>query len=138
MATVTHDQALANARHLLAGQPAAALAQAQAIIEVVPTSAAAHRLAAHALRALGREEEAQAASLDAVGAAIHDPEMIAAALALVWVLLSGHYDPIMLGLGGLSVCAAMAVAQRMRVIDRESVPVHLRLRTLRYCRGDSQ
>ncbi|WP_286689311.1 hypothetical protein [Aeromicrobium sp. REDSEA-S38_B2] len=28
MATVTHDQALANARHLLAGQPAAALAQA--------------------------------------------------------------------------------------------------------------
>lgn len=82
MATVTHDQALANARHLLAGQPAAALAQAQAIIEVVPTSAAAHRLAAHALRALGREDEAQAASLDAVGAAIHDPEMIAAALAL--------------------------------------------------------
>ncbi len=82
MATVTHDQALANARHLLAGQPAAALAQAQAIIEVVPTSAAAHRLAAHALRALGREDEAQAAALDAVGAAIHDPEMIAAALAL--------------------------------------------------------
>ena len=68
MATVSHDEALANARRLLSGEPGAALAQAQAIIEAVPTSAAAHRLSAHALRALGREEEAQAASLAAVGA----------------------------------------------------------------------
>jgi len=81
-ATVTHDEALANARRLLAGQPAAALAQAQAIIEAVPTSAAAHRLAAHALRALNREPEAQAASLAAVGATIHDEAMVDAALAL--------------------------------------------------------
>lgn len=82
MATVTLDQALANARQLLSGQPGAALAQAQAIIDEVPTSAAAHRLAAHALRALNREEEAQAASLAAVGATIHDEAMVDAALAL--------------------------------------------------------
>ncbi|RYD39906.1 MAG: tetratricopeptide repeat protein, partial [Sphingomonadales bacterium] len=82
MATVTHDQALANARQLLNGQPGAALAQAQAIIEAVPTSAAAHRLVAHALRALDRESEAQAASLAAVGATIHDEAMVDAALAL--------------------------------------------------------
>jgi predicted Zn-dependent protease len=82
MATVTHDMALANARQLLAAEPAAALAQAQAIIEAVPTSAAAHRLAAQALRVLNREEEAQAASLAAVGATIHDPAMVDAALAL--------------------------------------------------------
>ena len=82
MATVSHDEALANARRLLNGQPAAALAQAQAIIEAVPTSAAAHRLSAHALRALDREEEAQAASLAAVGATIHDEAMVDAALAL--------------------------------------------------------
>ncbi|WP_432769141.1 MAG: tetratricopeptide repeat protein [Sphingopyxis sp.] len=82
MATVTHDQALANAHQLLTDQPGAALAQARAILERVPTSAAAHRLAAHALRALGREDEAGAASLAAVGAAIHDPAMIEAALAL--------------------------------------------------------
>ncbi len=82
MATVTLDQALANARQLLSGQPGAALAQAQAIIDEVPTSAAAHRLAAHALRALNREEEAQAASLAAVGATIHDAAMVDAALAL--------------------------------------------------------
>jgi tetratricopeptide (TPR) repeat protein len=82
LATVTLDQALANARQLLSGQPGAALAQAQAIIDEVPTSAAAHRLAAHALRALNREEEAQAASLAAVGATIHDEAMVGAALAL--------------------------------------------------------
>ena len=82
MGTVTLDQALANARQLLNGQPAAALAQARAIVDEVPTSAAAHRLAAHALRLLGREEEAQAASLAAVSAAIHDEAMVAAALAL--------------------------------------------------------
>ncbi len=82
MATVTLDQALANARQLLTGQPVAALAQAQAIIDEVPTSAAAHRLAAHALRALNREAEAQAASLAAVGATIHDEAMVDAALAL--------------------------------------------------------
>lgn len=82
MATVSHDEALANARRLLSGEPGAALAQAQAIIEAVPTSAAAHRLAAHALRALNREAEAQAASLAAVGATIHDEAMVDAALAL--------------------------------------------------------
>ena len=82
MATVTLDQALANARQLLNGQPGAALAQAQAIIDEVPTSAAAHRLAAHALRALNREEEAQAASLAAVSAAVHDEAMVDTALAL--------------------------------------------------------
>ncbi|MEI4506075.1 sulfotransferase [Sphingopyxis sp. CCNWLW253] len=82
MATVSHDEALANARRLLSGEPGAALAQAQAIIDAVPTSAAAHRLAAHALRALNREAEAQAASLAAIGATIHDPAMVDAALAL--------------------------------------------------------
>jgi len=82
MATVSHDEALANARRLLNGEPAAALAQAQAIIEAVPTSAAAYRLSAHALRALDREDEAQAASLAAVGATIHDEAMVDAALAL--------------------------------------------------------
>ncbi|GAO80205.1 MULTISPECIES: sulfotransferase [unclassified Sphingopyxis] len=82
MATVTHDEALANARRLLSSEPAAALAQAQAIIDAVPTSAAAHRLAAHALRALRREAEAQAASLAAVGATIHDEAMVDAAIAL--------------------------------------------------------
>jgi len=82
MATVSLDAALANARQLLRDQPGPALAQARAIVDAAPTSAEAHRIAAHALRALGREAEAQAASLAAVSAAIHDPAMIDAALAL--------------------------------------------------------
>lgn len=82
MATVTHDEAIANARRLLTGEPGAALAQARAILEAVPTSAAAYRICAHALRALGREDEARAASLSAIGATIHDEAMVAAALAL--------------------------------------------------------
>jgi len=82
MATVSVDEALASARRLLRGEPAAALAQARAIIAALPTAAEAHRIAAHALRALGREEEAQQASLAAVSAAIHDPALIEAALAL--------------------------------------------------------
>ncbi|WP_079638869.1 tetratricopeptide repeat-containing sulfotransferase family protein [Sphingopyxis flava] len=82
MATVSVDEALANARRLLRSEPAAALAQVRAIIAALPVSAEAHRIAAHALRALGREEEAQQASLSAVSAAIHDPALIEAALAL--------------------------------------------------------
>ncbi len=82
MATVTLDEAIANARRLLTNEPAAALAQAQAIVEAVPTSAAAHRIAAHALRALGRETEAQDAALAAIGATVHDEAMVGAALAL--------------------------------------------------------
>ncbi|PAL22301.1 tetratricopeptide repeat-containing sulfotransferase family protein [Sphingopyxis sp. GW247-27LB] len=82
MATVSVDEALAHARRLLRGEPGAALAQARAVVEALPTAAEAHRIAAHALRALGREGEAQDASLAAVGAAIHDPAMIEAALAL--------------------------------------------------------
>ena len=82
MTTVSIDEALANARRLLRGEPAAALAQARAIVAALPTAAEAHRIAAHALRALGRESEAQQASLAAVSAAIHDPAMMEAALAL--------------------------------------------------------
>ncbi|KTE16763.1 tetratricopeptide repeat-containing sulfotransferase family protein [Sphingopyxis sp. H115] len=82
MATVTHDEALANARRLLNGQPGAALEQARAIVGAVPTSAAAHRIAAEALRRLGREDEAAEAALAAVAAAVHDEAMIDTALAL--------------------------------------------------------
>ena len=84
MATgVTSREAqLETAYAALASNPARALAMAEAIIAADPDIAEAHRLAAYALRRLGREEAAQAASLAAVSASIHDPEMIAAGLAL--------------------------------------------------------
>lgn len=80
--TVRAADALAEGRRLLRTNPALALIQARAIIADAPTLAEGHRLAAHALRALGREGEAQAASLAAVETAIHDPELLGAGLAL--------------------------------------------------------
>jgi multicomponent Na+:H+ antiporter subunit E len=54
-------------------------------------------------------------------------------LALLWLLLSGHYtDPLLLGLGAASVVAVVLIARRMDVVDREGHPVHLILRALVY------
>ena len=76
-------EAKLNAAHAaLASDPARALAQARAVIDADAEVAEAHRIAAHALRRLGREDEAQAASLAAVSASVFDSEMVAAALAL--------------------------------------------------------
>jgi len=46
------------------------------------------------------------------------------ALAAFWLVLSGHYDPLMLGLGLISVLAALWLTARLEVIDRESSPYH--------------
>jgi tetratricopeptide (TPR) repeat protein len=84
--TATIADAMANARALLRDAPLAALAQARAILADAPPTAAeraeTHRIAAHALRRLGRDDEAAADALAAVAASIYDPGMIAAALAL--------------------------------------------------------
>lgn len=50
----------------------------------------------------------------------------------LWLLLSGHYDPLSLTFGIISVCAVLILVHRMEVVDRESVPLHLRLRGIRY------
>jgi len=46
------------------------------------------------------------------------------ALAGFWLVLSGHFDPLMLGLGLISVLAALWLTARLEVIDRESSPYH--------------
>lgn len=43
----------------------------------------------------------------------------------LWLVLSGHFEPILLTLGGLSVIAVMIIARRMDVVDREGHPLHL-------------
>jgi len=88
LAAAHFEPQLANAHDALAKDPARALALSQAIIAADTDVAEAHRLAAHALRRLGREEQAQAASLAAVSAAIFDPDMVAAGLALAQDRLS--------------------------------------------------
>jgi multicomponent Na+:H+ antiporter subunit E len=42
-----------------------------------------------------------------------------------WLLLSGHLEPLLLGLGLASVALSLLLAKRMDVIDHESYPVRL-------------
>ena len=49
----------------------------------------------------------------------------AAFLFTVWLLLSGHLEPLMLGLGLASVLLTVILIRRMTLIDHESYPLHL-------------
>jgi len=42
-----------------------------------------------------------------------------------WLLLSGYFAPLLLGLGLASVVLTIILAKRMNVIDHESYPIHL-------------
>lgn len=57
---------------------------------------------------------------------------LAVLLAGFWLVLSGHYTGVLLTLGAGSVALAVWVVHRMGVVDRESLPVHLLPRLLRY------
>ncbi|MES1951326.1 cation antiporter [Salinisphaera sp. S4-8] len=45
--------------------------------------------------------------------------------ATLWLLLSGHYSPLLLGLGAFSCLFCAYVCHRMGIIDSESVPLHM-------------
>lgn len=53
-------------------------------------------------------------------------------LFVFWLLLSGHFDPLLLGLGIASVLLTIFLVKRMNVIDHESYPVHLSSRLPAY------
>ncbi len=53
-------------------------------------------------------------------------------LYTVWLLLSGYFTPFMMALGAISTTAVVAIAVRMEVVDRESLPLHLTWRIIRY------
>ena len=57
---------------------------------------------------------------------------LALVLSILWLLLSGHFEPLLLGLGVVSVVTVVAVAHRMDVIDHEGHPVHLTWRAILY------
>jgi multicomponent Na+:H+ antiporter subunit E len=57
---------------------------------------------------------------------------LAAVLFGLWLLLSGHFDPLLLGLGVLSCLLVLLISHRMDVVDHEGVPVHLGRRALSY------
>ena len=45
-------------------------------------------------------------------------------LFLFWILLSGHLEPLLLGLGTASVALTVFLSHRMDIIDHESYPLH--------------
>lgn len=48
-----------------------------------------------------------------------------AVLAVLWLLWSGHYTALLLVAGAVSCLLVVYIAQRMRVIDHESHPLHI-------------
>lgn len=54
-------------------------------------------------------------------------------LAVLWLLLSGFFKPLLLFFGLVSVSLTVYLATRMDVVDHEGHPVHLKIRlTIRY------
>ena len=49
-------------------------------------------------------------------------------LMAIWLILSGHYTPLLLGLGVISVLFCVWMSKRLDAIDAESLPLHLLLR----------
>ncbi|MFD1217493.1 Na+/H+ antiporter subunit E [Microbulbifer celer] len=50
---------------------------------------------------------------------------LVAVLAFIWLANSGHYTPLILGFGLLSVFFVVLVARRMKLVDGESLPLQL-------------
>jgi multicomponent Na+:H+ antiporter subunit E len=62
------------------------------------------------------------------------PHAVGLGLAMyaLWLLLSGIYEPLLLGFGVASVVLVVVIAQRMDLVDHEGVPMHLHLRIVGY------
>ena len=53
-------------------------------------------------------------------------------LAVVWLLLSGHFEPLILMLGLASCVIVVVIAKRMDFVDHEGHPIHLTRRAVGY------
>jgi len=53
-------------------------------------------------------------------------------LYVLWFLLSGHTEPLLLSLGVASAAVCVHIANRMDVIDHEGFPIHLSWRAILY------
>ena len=47
---------------------------------------------------------------------------------VIWLLLSGHYDPLLLTLGVLSCITCLYLSWKAKFIDEEGLPLHLLIR----------
>ena len=50
---------------------------------------------------------------------------LGATLSVLWLLLSGYFEPLLLGLGLASIVLTVWLARRMDVTDHEGHPIHL-------------
>lgn len=57
---------------------------------------------------------------------------LTAALFAMWLLMSGHYDALLISLGVVSTLFTVFLALRMEVVDHESYPVHMTSRLVRF------
>jgi len=57
---------------------------------------------------------------------------LALSLAIFWLLNSGLYTAIIMGLGVFSIFLVIFITRRMDVVDAESLPIQLSLRLPRY------
>lgn len=57
---------------------------------------------------------------------------LAALLALVWLLNSGHYDGLFFLFGAFSVILVAYISHRMDIVDHETAPVHLTIKLASY------
>ena len=53
-------------------------------------------------------------------------------LFVTWLLLSGHFDPLLISLGLVSCIASVVIARRMDVVDLEGHPIHITPRIFGY------
>ena len=53
-------------------------------------------------------------------------------LFLLWLGLSGHFEPLLIFIGVASTLLVVFLAMRMEVIDHESHPIHLTARLFRF------
>lgn len=50
---------------------------------------------------------------------------LAPVLAVFWLLLSGHYTPLLIALGALSVAVVTWIGRRAEIVDHEGIPLHI-------------
>lgn len=53
-------------------------------------------------------------------------------LLVAWLLLSGHYTPMLITYGVLSCAAIVALGAYLRILDREALPTHLGIQPFLY------
>ena len=53
-------------------------------------------------------------------------------LAALWLVLSGYFQPLLLGIGAVSAGAVTLLCVRLGIVDREAMPLHLTPRLIVY------